>query len=141
MPVVTAAPTAGPSATSAAVVAAHEVCAVTVPFHLDAASFAAGDDVRVTRVTGDRPKIEVGGTYCIEGTYVLGSAGAASLMLWSTNGELDTTHRADNRRYVSKGSGTFSFVAKPLRDGKLHVSYYPAPPGGSAFGGVYLVGD
>jgi hypothetical protein len=104
-----------------------------VEFQIGNARFVSGDMITVQSVRGDRPVIEVGGTYQVDGSWTLASQPAAMLALYSTNGEV----RGSNNVRVQQGTGTFSFTVHVVREGNLHVSLYPAK-GGNSFGGVYF---
>jgi len=106
---------------------------VDVLLQIGNAGFAAGDVITIRSVRGDRPAIEVGGTYQVEGSWTLATQPAALLQLWSTNGEV----RGSNGTRIQQGTGTFSFTVNVVREGNLHVSLYPAK-GGNSFGGVYF---
>ncbi len=110
----------------------------TVEFQLGEAEFLPGDSVTIQRVTGTSATIGVGETYCVEGSYTLGSRDKADLALFATTASKVAT-RTDPSQImrVEKGSGTFRLVKTMREEGYLHVSLYPAPSG-SAFGGVYF---
>jgi hypothetical protein len=106
---------------------------VAVPFQIGNAGFAPGDAIDITAITGDRPGIEVGGHYHVEGTWKLASRDAGLAALFSTNGEITGAHGLQVRR----GAGTFAFDVTVEREGYLHVSFYPEPQG-TSFGGLYF---
>src|SRR3984957_4243000 len=47
-----------------------------IQYELGASGFSAGDQISITSVRGDRAHIEPGGSYLVEGTYTLASAGS-----------------------------------------------------------------
>jgi RNA polymerase sigma factor (sigma-70 family) len=106
--------------------------------------FYPGDHITITAVIGDRPRIEPGGTYRVEGAFALASAPSATLALSLTasgpNGYGAWSERQQIK--IARGSGTFSLVATMRSEGKFHVSFYfadPSEPGrSSAHGGVYF---
>ncbi len=107
-----------------------------VAFRLGANELRGGDAIEITGLRGDRPRLEVGGTYCAWGT-VTRAAGAASanLMVWNSGGE----NAVEEPRQVTAGPGTQAFVFRfrVLRLGAPHLSLYP-PEGGSSLGGLYF---
>src|SRR5438552_3197547 len=55
-----------------------------VPYELGDAVFAPGDNIKIQQVRGTSETIAIGGTYCVEGTYSLGSRDEADLAFYST---------------------------------------------------------
>lgn len=95
---------------------------------------AFGDDVIIERVESDRGDISEGGTYVVQGRYVLRSEPAAMLNLFITNGDGETSPA---QLRVERGTGTFEFRTVLLRFGFPHVSFYPIG-GGECLGGTYF---
>ena len=106
--------------------------------------FLRGDKIVITAVRGDRPAIEPGGTYVVEGGYVLQSVEEATLALSLTSSANGGRSRwtQDQRAKIQRGSRGFSLVATMHAAGEFHVSFYipnPAKPGSSqAEGGIYF---
>lgn len=103
---------------------------------LGATEFAAGDSIVITSLRGDRPHLESGGRYLLEGTYTLASLEQARLG-WSitSRGPSGPTPVAEGENMmVGRGPGTFRLVKTFLRDGWPHVSFYA----GRSHGGVYF---
>jgi hypothetical protein len=106
--------------------------------------FRRGDKLKIESVRGDRPRIEPGGTYLVQGTYTLGSAPSATLMLSLTSsgsggrGPTSPTQRMT----IDQGTGTFTLANTVQNAGELHVSFYFANPANprssSAQGGIYF---
>lgn len=90
--------------------------------------FRSDDAIAITVVRGDRPKIEVGGTYLVQGEYRLESAPTALLALSLTsNGRGGRSVWAETqRRQIERGVGTFTLVAAMHDEGNFHVSFYIA---------------
>lgn len=111
---------------------------VVVPFEMGMTEFLPGDSITIQRVRGTSSTIRTGETYCVEGTYTLGSKEMADLALFATTvSKVSTRTESSQIMRIEKGTGTFRLV-KPMREeGYLHVSFYPVP-GGSSFGGVYF---
>lgn len=103
--------------------------------------FRKGDSLSITQVRGDRPKIEPGGQYWIQGEYMLGSAdrGEFALSLTTAPG-IGIRYNPTHRKEVKRGSGTFSFLAVMPVAGQFHVAWaFPDQRTGQLFhnaGGV-----
>jgi RNA polymerase sigma factor (sigma-70 family) len=118
-----------------------------IPVTLSAASapFRSGDGLLITSVRGDRPHLEPGGTYLVEGNYTLGSAPSAVLALSLTarvpQGATDWPKTQHDT--IERGSGVFAFIATMQVEGRFHVSFYFPTPGHpnsvSSGAGVYLL--
>jgi len=109
-----------------------------VPFVLGKNDLVPGDEVAILEVRSDRPRLEVGGHYCVRGTYALKSKPKATLCLWNTNG--DTEGESSLRcKAVAGGGGEFIFRFNSVkgRFGSPHVSFY-GDADGQGFGGVYF---
>jgi hypothetical protein len=122
-----------PSASDACVDLRH-----VVPFILGKNDLLPGDVVTILEVRSDRLRLEVGGHYCVRGTYILESKPRATLCLWNTNG--DTEGESSLRcKSVARGRGEFVFRFNSVegRFGDPHVSFY-GDADGEGFGGVYF---
>ncbi len=106
-----------------------------IPFALGASNLKSGDAISISGLRGDRPKLEEGGSYCVFGAFTLTSVSAATLFLYSTNGESVATNA--ERSTPAPGTGAFAFRFRIAKTGDLHVSFYPVA-GGSSLGGVYF---
>jgi hypothetical protein len=106
-----------------------------IPFALGESSLKAGDAISISGLRGDRPKLEEGGSYCIFGAFTLTSVPAATLFLYSTNGESVATHA--ERSTPAPGTGAVAFHVRIAKKGDLHLSFYPVGSG-SSLGGVYF---
>ena len=126
-------PATAPSANAVGVAPARAIATQVVPYELGKTDFQGGDTITVTSVKGDRTRFEPGGTFVVEGTYTLASRDEAALAAYVTNGEVE----GDNKKHLTKGSGTFSLVFKVTKKGYPHVSFYPVPYGHGC-GGVYF---
>ena len=85
---------------------------------------------------GDRPHLETGGRYLLEGTYTLASLDSANLS-WSitTHGpSASTPIQASANAAVRRGTGKFRLIETFVYDGWPHVSFYS----GRSHGGVYF---
>ncbi|MCK5565453.1 MAG: hypothetical protein KAJ07_09425 [Planctomycetes bacterium] len=102
-------------------------------FAVTRSGFMRGDSIEISSVTGTSPKIEVGETYTVTGRYNLASHDRAILHVYATNGEV----LSDQGPKIAKGSGEFSRTFKFIKEGWLHLSFYPAD-GGSSFGNLYF---
>lgn len=108
--------------------------------------FRNGDRIMITLVRGDRRKLEVGGTYLVEGSYTLRSAPEARLALSLTSAV--PTGPSQWSQYqnaqITQGDGSFAFVAHMHGPGQFHVSFYiPDKPGSKrskSSGGIYFDG-
>jgi len=94
--------------------------------------FAHGDGFTITRVLGDRPRIEANGWYHVQGTWKLASRDEAQIEVRCANGRVV----GDTRRYVRKGAGTFAVTFRLAEDGFLHLSLYSVD--GVSVGGAYF---
>jgi hypothetical protein len=114
--------------------------AADVAFVEGASRFEDGDKITITKVRGTSKTFEPGGTYWIEGTYMLASRDRATLLASVTArnaGDGRTLNDKDQTTDVKRGSGTFRLKLPMPYVGWPHVSYYPAD-GGDGFGGVYF---
>jgi hypothetical protein len=102
-----------------------------IAFEIGNTYFAPGDEIRIERVRGDRPRIEPGGTYRVEGRWRLASRPEAGLALYATNGTVEGC----NSQWVYRGEGRFALAIRLVESGDLHLTYY----GDShAIGGTYF---
>src|SRR6266404_5612061 len=110
-----------------------------VQFELGNAQFASGDSITIQHIHGTSETITTGGTYSVEGTYILGSRDEADLAFYATTISASGPTPVDAKQHVriQKGTGSFHLVKTMNEDGFLHVSFYPVPSG-SSFGGVYF---
>lgn len=108
-----------------------------IAFENGAAEFAAGDAIIVRSVRGDRPVFEVGGSYEVEGTYMLASTDKARLgfSVTSRSPSGRTPVAREEWMMVERGSGTFRFVKTFLKEGWPHVSFWV---NGTSHGGIYF---
>lgn len=100
--------------------------------------FRNGDNMTITRVMGNRKKIEPGGSYLVEGTYTLGSATSATVALSLSSNVNGGRSKWGKEQVcqVERGSGTFSLIAQMPFPGRFHVSFYfPSGSGISGHGG------
>ncbi len=112
------------------------------PFVVDvergSTSIKAGDAIEIREVRGTRPQLEQGGNYLVRGSYTLGSADEARLLLSVTAerpGEGCTSGNSRGSMRVSKGSGDFELATRVPYQGKPHVTFYVDGQNG---GGVYF---
>jgi hypothetical protein len=108
--------------------------------------FSSGNGVVIESVTGDRPHIQAGGSYLVEGTYTLGSDESAILLLTASMAErMSVPVFPEQRLNISRGTGHFSLsIQVPNVDSfkSLHISLYPVNSGGTTGrdpqGGLYF---
>ncbi len=107
-----------------------------VKYELGDQEFAPGDNITIQQVRGTSGTIATGGTYSVEGTYVLSSRDEADLGFYATSISNSGPTPVDENQHVriKKGAGLFRMVKTMNEDGYLHVSFYS----GDAFGGVYF---
>jgi hypothetical protein len=104
--------------------------------------FSSGDKIVITSIRGNRPHIELGGSYLIEGTYTLASMENAELLISATAtsrdspGAISPVHPEEVTR-VSRGMGRFSLMATMRYVGRFHVSFNPMG-GGKSHGTIYF---
>ena len=99
--------------------------------------FAPGDNITIGSLRGNRPHLEPGGRYLLEGTYTLASAESAELAWFTTSrGASASTPVEDTQQVkVSRGAGKFRLVRTLQDDGWSHLSFYVNH---SSSGGVYF---
>ncbi len=104
--------------------------------------FRRGDRLQIESVKGDRPTIEPGGSYLVQGTYTLGSAPSARLMLSLTSKGGRSLTSATQRMNIDQGTGAFTLATTVRDSGQLHVSFYFPDPNeprrSSSGGGIYF---
>jgi len=107
-----------------------------VNYELGKAEFAAGDSITITALHGTREVITTNETYCVEGTYTLGSRDKAELCFFATTSGNSGPTPVDPRQtvHVTRGTGTFRLIKTMTEDGYLHLSFY----NGGAISGVYF---
>lgn len=108
-----------------------------IAVELGAAEFAAGDTITIESVRGDRPHLEAGGRYVIEGAYTFASADTARLswFITSRGPSGPTPVAAEESVTISRGSGRFRLIKTVRSEGWPHVSFYV---NGRSWGGVYF---
>jgi bla regulator protein BlaR1 len=102
-------------------------------FEITKQSFLEGDSIEITEIMGSTDKFEPNQTYTIKGKYTLSSHDDAMLHIYATNGEITS----QQGHVIKSGSGEFVRTFKYLKQGSLHLSFYPTN-GGSSFGGIYF---
>jgi hypothetical protein len=88
--------------------------------------FAQGDGLAITAVHGNRPHLEVGGRYRLDGTYTLGSADHADLV-WFATARSDTglsSIEPTSTMEVKQGAASFTLTRTFTNDGYPHLSFY-----------------
>jgi bla regulator protein BlaR1 len=105
----------------------------TIDFEIVEPQFPEGDLIEITEIVGTAKTLRPGERYIVRGRYKLGSRDKARLHLYATNGETQCQQGPD----VGRGEGDFVRTFDYLKEGGLHLSFYPAE-GGSSFGGVYF---
>jgi len=106
--------------------------------------FSHGDLITIRAIRGNRPKIEVGGSYAVMGTYALSSIENAKLGLFVTTEAIPHVPTAPTRvrhsqlKRLGQGSGTFVLWFTMAAAGDPHVSFYPTEPKAEQIGGVYF---
>jgi hypothetical protein len=105
-------------------------------FELGDSGFSPGDSITIQELRGTSDIIQLGGTYCVTGTYTLASHDKADLCLYAT-----TTNRSPTPTdpaqcmHLTKGSGSFRLIKKMNEEGYLHLTFYSY---GHGIGGVYF---
>ena len=77
--------------------------------------------------------IRPGQTYIVSGRYTLKSHDDAMLHVYATNGEVQSSQGPS----IKRGEGRFARTFTLLKDGDLHLSFYPTN-GGESFGVAYF---
>ena len=89
--------------------------------------------IEITDLSGPAGMIRPGETYIVSGRYTLKSHDDAALYVYATNGETSSSQGP----IIKLGEGQFTRTFTLLKEGDLHLSFYPAKDGNS-FGGVYF---
>jgi beta-lactamase regulating signal transducer with metallopeptidase domain len=105
----------------------------TIDFETVSPRFAEGDSIEIKEIVGTAGNLQPGNRYIVRGRYKLASADEAKLCLFATNGETKCQQGLD----VGRGEGQFERTFDYLKEGGLHLSFYPVN-GGNGFGGVYF---
>ena len=105
----------------------------SIDFEITSRDFQSGDSIEITEILGISSSLEIGRTYTIKGKYKLSSCDKAMLHIYATNGET----QSKQGDVVKRGTGEFTRTFTYLKEGWLHLSFYPAD-GGSSFGGMYF---
>jgi protocatechuate 3,4-dioxygenase beta subunit len=108
--------------------------AYVVDFEITKQGFLENDWIEITQILGPTYRLQVGQTYTIKGKYKLSSRDEARLHLYATNGEI----RSEQGPIVKRGTGEFTRTFTYLKEGWLHLSFYPAYERGSSFGNLYF---
>jgi hypothetical protein len=109
-----------------------------ISYELGDAEFAPGDSITIQKVSGPGRTIEVGQTYCVEGTYTLSSQEDADLALFATVTNPNPTPIDPQQTVrVKKGTGSFRLTKTMTEEGYLHLTFYSLASG-NGFGGVYF---
>lgn len=111
-----------------------------VDFVVDSQSFADGDKIVIEEVRSKLSTLATGDTVIVKGTYALASHAKAQLGFYVT--QIDDKPSGDPAekpplQAITSGSGQFELKHDIVYNGRLHVSFYPVPPGQS-FGEVYF---
>src|SRR5215469_16020206 len=88
-----------------------------VPFEPGSSNFAPGDNITITEVRGTSDKIEVGGTYSVEGTYTLSSKDQAEISFYATSIGYSGPTPVDPKQtmQITNGAGPF-YLVKPMTE-------------------------
>jgi Domain of unknown function (DUF4159) len=100
-----------------------------------------GDNLRVLSVRGDRPRLELGGTYLVRGVYGLAGAMEATLSLNITSpAGYMSNHQPFQSYRIEQGYGDFALVETMTVPGAYHVSFYYPWHGGrsDSHGAIYF---
>jgi beta-lactamase regulating signal transducer with metallopeptidase domain len=104
-----------------------------ISFTITSRKFQNGDSIEITDLSGPAGVIKPGETYIVSGRYTLKSHDDAALHVYATNGEVQSSQGPS----IKRGEGRFTRTFTLLKEGDLHLSFYPAR-GGDSFGGVYF---
>ncbi|MGD0551089.1 MAG: M56 family metallopeptidase [Sedimentisphaerales bacterium] len=104
-----------------------------IGFKITSSKFQNGDSIEITDLYGSAGVIKPGETYIVSGRYKLGSRDDAMLHVYATNGETSSSQGP----IIKRGEGRFTRTFTLLKEGDLHLSFYPAN-NGESFGGVYF---
>jgi hypothetical protein len=106
-------------------------------------TWSQGEDrITIREVRGPYNTRNVGSTYEVRGVYKLTSRDAAIIAanVTARPEQSESGHGSipGQTAVVHKGEGEFTLRFHMWHEGKPHVSFYPAPPGGASFGGAYF---
>jgi len=104
-----------------------------INFEITSTKFQNGDSIEITDLSGPAGAIRPGQTYTVSGRYTLKTHDDALLYVYATNGEVQSSQGPS----IKQGEGQFTRTFTLLKEGDLHLSYYPLG-GGDGFGGVYF---
>jgi ketosteroid isomerase-like protein len=104
-----------------------------IGFKITSREFQNGDSIEITGLSGPAGVLRPGQTYIVSGKYTLKSHDDAALHVYATNGETSSSQGP----IMKRGEGQFTRSFTLLKEGDLHLSFYPAE-GGDSFGGVYF---
>ncbi len=104
-----------------------------IEFKITSREFQNGDSITITDLSGPAGMIRPGETYIVSGRYTLKSHDDAALHVYATNGETSSSQGP----IIKHGEGQFTRTFTLLKEGDLHLSFYPSD-GGESFGGVYF---
>ncbi|HVU15878.1 MAG TPA: hypothetical protein VHD32_03080 [Candidatus Didemnitutus sp.] len=127
----------GALAASALASSAPSESVCPIPVEAGVSEFAPGDGIEILSVTGDRPHLESGGHYVVQGRFVLASADGAMVFLSVTTKKPSTSSPIlpGQMVSVSRGSGPFTLSMTLAHDGWTHLSFYI---GGREHGCIYF---
>jgi hypothetical protein len=96
--------------------------------------FRPGDSIKITQVQRGKKFITV------TADYELASADRAliALHITSMKDTSGTRNAAEQSKHITRGKGTITLHHPATYEGMPHISFYPSPQGGQAFGGIYF---
>jgi hypothetical protein len=96
--------------------------------------FRPGDSIKITQVQRGKKFITV------TADYELANADRAliALHITSMKDTSGTRNAAEQSKQITRGKGTVTLHHPATYEGMPHVSFYPSPQGGQAFGGIYF---
>jgi beta-lactamase regulating signal transducer with metallopeptidase domain/outer membrane lipoprotein-sorting protein len=104
-----------------------------IDFKITGTKFLNGDSITIADLSGPAGVIRPGQTYVVSGRYTLKTHDDALLYIYATNGETQSSQGPS----IKQGEGQFTRTFTLLKEGDLHLSFYPLG-GGESFGGVYF---
>jgi len=110
-----------------------------IPYEPGTSAFAAGDQITIASVRGNRMHLERDGAYLVQGSYTLASVDRAEILFsCTTPAPSSPTPITDGQDIkVTRGTGTFSLKHRTPCDGWFHISFYVEGEGRS-HGGIYF---
>src|SRR5216110_1181873 len=107
-----------------------------IPYEPGTSAFAAGDQITIASVRGNRMHLERDGAYLVQGSYTLASVDRAEILFsCTTPAPSSPTPITDGQDLkVTRGTGTFSLKHRTRCDGWFHVSFHVAGEGRSHCG-------